>query len=59
MASVWEVHVSCSSPGCTEEWDIWVDDLDDVDREVCSCGHNAVVAAVAVYRPVLRAGAAA
>jgi hypothetical protein len=54
MAAVWEVQVSCSSARCTEEWTVWVDDLEEIDREVCSCGHNAVVAAIAVYRPVLR-----
>lgn len=44
------VKVTCSD--CSEEEELVVDDLDDVDREVCRCGYNFVVLSVAESDPV-------
>jgi hypothetical protein len=33
---MWQVTVVCSD--CAEEIDLVVEDLDDVEREVCPCG---------------------
>jgi hypothetical protein len=40
------VTVVCSDPVCIEEREIVVDALDDVDRDICECGHGFVVVAV-------------
>lgn len=47
--------IVCSS--CTEESDVVVETLDDVDREVCECGYSYVVVSVAEFEPVEIAGA--
>jgi hypothetical protein len=52
---MWQVTVVCSS--CAEESDVVVENLDDVDREVCECGYNYVVVSVAEFEPVEIAGA--
>ena len=41
------VRVMCSDPECTEEGEIVVADLDEVDLSVCDCGHGFLVVAVA------------
>lgn len=45
-----QVTVVCSS--CAEESDVEVENLDDVDREVCPCGYSYVVISVADFEPV-------
>ncbi|HET7417540.1 MAG TPA: hypothetical protein VFJ61_07955 [Solirubrobacterales bacterium] len=47
---MFQVLIACSS--CAEEEEVLVDDLDDVDREVCPCGYNYVVLAVSSFEPV-------
>jgi hypothetical protein len=47
---MWQMKVLCS--GCAEETEVVVDDLDDVDREVCPCGYSYLVLSVASFEPV-------
>jgi hypothetical protein len=47
---MFQVLVACSS--CPEETEVLVEDLEDVDREVCSCGYSYVVLAVSEFEPV-------
>jgi formate dehydrogenase maturation protein FdhE len=47
---MWQVRVACSS--CPEETDLSVEELDDVEREVCSCGYSYVVISVGSFEPV-------
>jgi hypothetical protein len=47
---MWQVAVLCS--GCAEESDVVVEDLDDVEREVCPCGYSFMVLSVASFEPV-------
>lgn len=47
---MWQVLVACS--GCPEEAEVVVQELDDVDREVCPCGCNYVVLSVSSFEPV-------
>jgi hypothetical protein len=44
------VSVLCSS--CGEETELLVEDLDDVEREVCEFGYSFVVLSVAEFAPV-------
>jgi hypothetical protein len=46
---MWQVAVFC--PHCSEESEVVVADLDQVDREVCPCGHGFVVVSVANFEP--------
>lgn len=47
---MWQVTIVCSD--CAEETEVVVENLDDVDREVCECGYSYVVVAVAEFEPV-------
>jgi len=47
---MWQVTVACS--GCPEETELVVENLDDVDREVCPCGYSYVVLTVSEFEPV-------
>jgi len=47
---MWQVLVACS--GCEEETEVVVEELDDVDREVCPCGYSYVVLTVSGFEPV-------
>jgi hypothetical protein len=47
---MFQVLVACSS--CPEETEVHVEDLNDVDREVCPCGYSYVVLAVSEFEPV-------
>ncbi len=51
---MFQVTVVCSS--CAEETEVVVEDLDDVEREVCECGYSYVVASVAEFDPVYAEG---
>jgi hypothetical protein len=44
------VTILCSDPGCEEERELAVDDLDDLEGFACECGHGFVIAAVAELR---------
>ena len=48
--SMFQVTVACSS--CAEETEVVVENLDDVEREVCPCGYSYVVLSVAEFEPV-------
>lgn len=45
------VRVSCSEPGCDEEFEVVVSDLDEVEAIVCECEYSVVVLAVAEFEP--------
>jgi hypothetical protein len=47
---MWGLGVVCS--GCAEEYEITVEDLEEVDREVCPCGYCVVLVWVASVEPV-------
>jgi hypothetical protein len=47
---MWQVLVACSS--CAEESEVLVENLDDIDREVCTCGYCYVVLSVSSFEPV-------
>ena len=47
---MFQALVACSS--CPEETEVLVEDLDDLDREVCPCGYSYVVLAVTEFEPV-------
>jgi hypothetical protein len=50
------VKVVCSDPGCTEEREAVVRDLDAVDASLCECGYGLVVVAVSEIDEELRPG---
>jgi len=45
-----QVAIVCSS--CAEETEAVVENLEDVEREVCECGYSFVVLSVAEFEPV-------
>jgi hypothetical protein len=47
---MWQALVTCSS--CAEEADVVVEDLDDLERQVCPCGYSHVVLSIAAFEPV-------
>ncbi|MDQ2630837.1 MAG: hypothetical protein M3Y75_07675 [Actinomycetota bacterium] len=47
---MWQLTIVCSS--CAEESDVVVEDLEDVEREVCECGYSYVVLSVAEFEAV-------
>jgi hypothetical protein len=47
---MWQVKVFCS--GCSEESEVVVESLDDVEREACECGYSFVLLSVASFEPV-------
>ena len=51
---MWEIEIVCSDPDCEEELlPLWVEDLDDADRAVCSCECSVVAVRVARHEPEL------
>jgi Zn ribbon nucleic-acid-binding protein len=51
---MFEIDVTCTGPDCEEEFQVWVEDLDEVEAAVCdSCGHAVVTLRVAAYEPEL------
>jgi hypothetical protein len=36
---MWIAHMICSGRDCTEEYEAIIDDLDELDRFGCTCGH--------------------
>lgn len=51
---MWQALVVCSS--CAEESEVLIEDLDELEREVCACGYSRVVLSVAGFEPVHRQG---
>jgi hypothetical protein len=49
---MWQVKVICSDSGCAEEFELWVDELEEIDRAVCTCECNVVALAVENFEPV-------
>jgi hypothetical protein len=47
---MWQLTIVCSD--CAEETEVTVQDLDDVEREVCGCGYSYVVLSIAHFEPV-------
>jgi hypothetical protein len=47
---MWQMMVVCS--GCADEYEVAVEDLDDVEREVCPCGYSLIVLSVAAFEPI-------
>jgi len=47
---MWQVKVCCS--GCPEEIELTVEDLDEVERIACECGHGLVILSVAAFEAV-------
>ena len=43
-------RIICSDPRCTEELEVAVEDLDELDGFVCECGHGFVLMEVAELR---------
>jgi hypothetical protein len=50
------VKVVCSDPGCAEEGEAVVRDLDDVDASLCECGYGLVVVTVSEIDEEPRSG---
>jgi hypothetical protein len=49
---MWQALVACSD--CAEESEVLIEDLDELEREVCACGYSCVVLSVAGFEPVHR-----
>jgi hypothetical protein len=47
---MWQALIVCSD--CAEEIEVVVEDLDDLEREVCACGYSFVILSVAEFRPL-------
>ena len=43
---MWLAHVICSARDCTEELELVVDELDELDRFGCDCGYGFVVLSI-------------
>jgi hypothetical protein len=54
---MWLIQVNCSDPECSEEFEVLVDDLDQVERVVCACEHGVVVVSVSQFEPLHLAAA--
>jgi hypothetical protein len=55
---MWHVEVVCSDPRCDEELELWVENLEEIDRAVCACECGVVVLTVASFEPLAVAAAA-
>lgn len=49
---MWIVKVVCSDPGCAEEQELVVAELDEADAAVCDCGCCVVTLSVAGFEPL-------
>jgi hypothetical protein len=49
---MWAIDVVCSDPACSEEREVVVEELDEVDRVVCDCGCCVVTLSVAAFEPL-------
>jgi hypothetical protein len=51
---MWEIEIVCSDPECEEELlPLWVEDLDEAELAVCTCGRSVVTVRIATYEPEL------
>jgi hypothetical protein len=50
------VQIVCSDPECTEEGEIAVEHLEEVEGLVCECGHGFVVISVSELDEPARSG---
>ncbi|HEX3238916.1 MAG TPA: hypothetical protein VHR18_02130 [Solirubrobacterales bacterium] len=46
---MWLIQVTCSDPDCAEDFEVLVDDLNDVEETVCECEACVVVLSVANF----------
>ena len=53
MDELWAIDVVCSDPACTEELEVFLTDLDELDWVVCECGHTMIAVSVSTFEPVL------
>jgi len=49
---MWIVQVGCSDPDCTEERELFVAEIDEVDDAICDCECCFVVLTVASFEPL-------
>jgi hypothetical protein len=49
---MWQVDVACSDPRCGEEFELWVEELDEIDGAVCVCECGVVTLRVAAFEPL-------
>lgn len=54
---MWLIHVTCSDPVCTEDFEVVVDDLEEIEWAVCACEHGVVVVSVSEFEPLHLAAA--
>ena len=43
---MWVVHLICSDDDCTDELELVLEHVDDVERVGCTCGHAFILASV-------------
>ena len=43
------IQVTCSDPDCGEDFEVMVEDLNEVEEVVCECEHCVVVLSVADF----------
>ena len=43
---MWMAHLLCSGRECTEELEVVVSDLEELDRLGCTCGHDLVLLSI-------------
>ena len=43
-------RIICSDADCTEELEVTVENLDELDRFLCDCGHGFVLVTVSEHR---------
>ena len=43
---MWIAHIICSGRDCTEEREVVIDDLSELDLVGCTCGHGFVLLSV-------------
>ena len=55
---MWHVEVVCSDPRCDEELELWVEDLEGIDRAICACECGVVALRIASFEPLTLAVAA-
>ncbi|MBK5219247.1 MAG: hypothetical protein JJE35_05620 [Thermoleophilia bacterium] len=54
---MWLIQVTCSDPDCGEDFEVLVEDLNEVEEIVCECEHCVVVLSVADFEPLHLAAA--
>jgi hypothetical protein len=49
---MWLMKVVCSDTECGEEFELMVEELEEVDRAICACECSVITLAVANFEPV-------